>query len=112
MLSRTSHFSFDASISITDMLSTNNARTFQLLKMIFQIVAVIIKITLENHMWCDILSGLPPSGKIREIFDLLESQGISIFFAESQGKVHRKSQGKSGNSNQADWWQPCFMKTG
>ncbi len=31
-------------------------------------------------------SGLPPSGKTREIFDLLESQGISIFFVESQGK--------------------------
>ncbi len=26
---------------------------------------------------------------------------------ESQGKVRRKSQGKSGNSNRADWWQPC-----
>ncbi len=27
---------------------------------------------------------------------------------ESQGKVCRKSQGKSGNSNRADWWQPCI----
>ncbi len=65
-------------------------------------------------------TGLPPSGKIRENFDLLESQGISIFLVESQGylsdlcrevresqgKVRPKSQGKSGNSNRADWWQP------
>ncbi len=113
-------------------------------------------------MYFSYLSGLPPSGKIRENFDLLESQGKSgnfnIFSRESgkvrendlaevtqslslisrhifvktqwlqvqkfsslrsgfhmipicavrSGKVRRKSQGKSGNSNRADWWQPCF----
>ena len=36
--------------------------------------------------WDGPLAGLPPSGKIRENFDLLESQGISIFFVQSQGK--------------------------
>ena len=32
------------------------------------------------------IAGFPPSGKIREKYALLESQGISIFFIESQGK--------------------------
>ncbi len=34
-------------------------------------------------------TGLPPSGKIRENFVLLESQGISVFFVESQGKSRK-----------------------
>ncbi len=64
---------------------------------------------------------------IREKSFLLESQGKSGNFntrqlpgftyssdpgrkvRESQGKMHPKCQGKSGNSNQADrWWQPCL----
>ncbi len=31
-------------------------------------------------------TGFPPSEKIREKYVLLESQGISIFFVEIQGK--------------------------
>ncbi len=115
-----------------------------------------------------IRSGLPPSGKIRENFDLLESQrksgNFNIFCRES-GKVGendladvtqslslisrhisvtiqwfqvqnfsslcsgfhaipirsvswgegksgkgKSAPKKSGNSNWADWWQPCSMK--
>ena len=36
--------------------------------------------------YTELSAGFPPSGKIREKYFLLESQGISIFFVESQGK--------------------------
>ncbi len=77
-----------------------------------------------------LLSGFPLSGKVRENFIFLESQGksgnlkASLWeklqylesasfgykqLCESQGKFASKSQGKSGNFVRACEWEPCLI---
>ena len=45
-------------------------------------VRISSKVKVHETLNLKLSSGLPPSGKIREIFDHLESQGISISFAD------------------------------